>query len=362
MAGNSIKLLLKRAARAVEFLVPRSDQANDQRASAAEFGGREYSPDKPIEAPAEDSLGRFPFVQRVAETIKTRSDPSGLVIAINGPWGDGKTSALNLLAGELKHCKDIVTVRFNPWLFSSEADLTRSFFATLADVLGRQLGSNTEKLEKVLEKCSPIASLVSVSAAGGALTLDPGGGMKELGKQLSNRTIDQSRKQFEEILREEAKTIVVFVDDLDRLDRNELHSMLRMVKLTAGFDRVVYVLAFDNEVVAEAIGHGGLLSLSSEVAVKTVACLARHQKSAGLLIDKLQSVDEEALSNTGSNLIFAIAENSLLFPDVDGILGMHTIRSRACRLLARLVGMLGATDSDAAVERAVDLANPPYSA
>ena len=58
--------------------------------SPAESRVREYSPDKPIELPTEDSLGRLPFVQRVAATIKSRSDPSGLVIAINGPWGDAR--------------------------------------------------------------------------------------------------------------------------------------------------------------------------------------------------------------------------------------------------------------------------------
>lgn len=213
----------------------------------------ESSADGPIFAPEQDTLGRLPFAQRVAAIIERRNDTSGLVIGVYGPWGDGKTSTLNLLAGQLADAEGIVTVRFNPWLFESQVDLTLSFLATLADVLGKKLNSK-EKLGKLLERCSPLASLVSVSV-GGVVRVDPGKGIEKLGERLSNLTIDESRQRFEEILEQEGKTVVVFIDDIDRLDRRDMHTMLRMVKLSAGFDRVVYVLAFDEEVVSEAIGR-----------------------------------------------------------------------------------------------------------
>ncbi len=48
---------------------------------------------------------------------------------------------------------------------------------------------------------------------------------------------------------------MVFIDDIDRLDRSEIHAIVRLVKLTAGFDYTTYVLAFDDEVVAAALAE-----------------------------------------------------------------------------------------------------------
>jgi predicted KAP-like P-loop ATPase len=52
------------------------------------------------------------------------------VIAVHGKWGSGKTSAVNALARR-EQAKDesarTIVVRFNPWWFSEQKDLTRAF-------------------------------------------------------------------------------------------------------------------------------------------------------------------------------------------------------------------------------------------
>jgi hypothetical protein len=45
------------------------------------------------------------------------------------------------------------------------------------------------------------------------------------------------------------------MDDLDRLDHNELHAMLKIVKTNADFDNVTYVLALDDKMAAASIGR-----------------------------------------------------------------------------------------------------------
>jgi hypothetical protein len=51
-----------------------------------------YSADQPIRSKDEDRFNRWPFAKRIAETLAARRDASSLVIAVYGPWGDGKTS------------------------------------------------------------------------------------------------------------------------------------------------------------------------------------------------------------------------------------------------------------------------------
>src|SRR5438094_267400 len=60
-------------------------------------------------------------------------------------------------------------------------------------------------------------------------------------------------------LTETGKRVVLFIDDVDRLDRKEIQAAFKLVKLSAGFDHTSYVLAFDDEMVAAALGetYGG---------------------------------------------------------------------------------------------------------
>ena len=87
-----------------------------------------YVPDSPISDPSMDRLGRWPFAQRVAQTIAVHHDPSSIVVGICGGWGEGKTSVMNLVDRELANHPDVTVVRFNPWRFKDEVHLLQSFF------------------------------------------------------------------------------------------------------------------------------------------------------------------------------------------------------------------------------------------
>src|ERR1700754_4585012 len=96
------------------------------------------SNDAPIELPDEDRFGLDPFARSIATCIDAMTAPNGLVLAINGSWGCGKSSAINLIQHHLALSKkrgDLVTVTFNPWWFAGEQALTLAFFQELnADI------------------------------------------------------------------------------------------------------------------------------------------------------------------------------------------------------------------------------------
>ncbi len=149
----------------------------------------------------------------------------------------------------------VVVIRFNPWRFESEERLIRSFFETLADALGRSLPTKREELGQLLSRYGRILSIASVSFFGGAATIAPGAGIKEIGEAFSTVELDELRDRLEHLLAESGKRIAVLVDDIDRLDRQEIQAVFKLVKLSAGFEYTVYVLAFDDEVVAAALGE-----------------------------------------------------------------------------------------------------------
>lgn len=59
------------------------------------------------------------------------------------------------------------------------------------------------------------------------------------------------------------RNFIIFIDDLDRLDPNEIQTVLKLIRLVADFPNITYVLSLDEEIAAMSIqnlytpgGHG----------------------------------------------------------------------------------------------------------
>ncbi len=46
---------------------------------------------------------------------------------------------------------------------------------------------------------------------------------------------------------------LIFIDDIDRLDDNEIYTLFKLVKLNANFENFIFILNFDEEQVAKAL-------------------------------------------------------------------------------------------------------------
>ena len=170
-----------------------------------------------------------------------------------GPWGDGKTSTLRLIEEALRAYPTVVQINFNPWHFSTQEALVRGFFATLGEALGHKLSNQKEKIGDLLNKYGGLLSLASVNIAG-VVSVSPGAAATSMGKALSTVGLDQLKGRLEGALRDARVRVVVMIDDIDRLDRDEIHAVFKLVKLSADFDYTSYVLAFDDVIVSDALG------------------------------------------------------------------------------------------------------------
>jgi hypothetical protein len=209
--------------------------------------------DTPVTDPQLDRFQRSPFAERVARILAIRQDSSSIVILIHGRWGEGKTTVLEYIHGALFKFDNVVPVRFNPWFFSDETSLLVSFFGTLATALDKSPKTAGERLGHYLRKYGDVIGEISIEANGAKLS--PGKAVSTLGEKLSTLTIDAKRERISKMLSKSGKRVVVFLDDIDRLDRKEVQAVFKLLKLTADFQYVSYVLAFDRDVVAAAIGE-----------------------------------------------------------------------------------------------------------
>ena len=66
-------------------------------------------------------------------------------MGIYGPWGDGKTTVLNLLRANLARNDAMVVRDFNPWRLADDDSIFRGFFSILAEAIGASLSTTLEQ-------------------------------------------------------------------------------------------------------------------------------------------------------------------------------------------------------------------------
>lgn len=120
----------------------------------------EFSNDRPLLSKADDKLSRAPFAERVAGVLRGLPRGAGLVVGIHGPWGDGKTTVLNMLQADLDADGATATVEFNPWRFTDEPAMLAGFFQVLAGVIRAKLTTKGEDIAGWVEKIGRYASVV----------------------------------------------------------------------------------------------------------------------------------------------------------------------------------------------------------
>ena len=223
----------------------------------------DFSNDRPVAQRQHDRLNRAAFADRISAVLAGLRTGDGLVIGIHGPWGDGKTTVLNLLRAKLDSDVTVVVRDFNPWRLADEADILRGFFSMLAAAINTSLSTTSERVGIGVRKwvkyprfITRLTRLVSKSAETVDDLLAKFGELAASGDSVG---LEDLRNRIVSSLKQSEKRIVVMIDDIDRLDKKETYMLFRMVKACADFPNVSYVLAFDDAVVARAIGerYGG---------------------------------------------------------------------------------------------------------
>lgn len=219
--------------------------------------------DNPIRDPKEDVLGRNDVAESfVDHVLKLDVSEGAVVVGVFGPWGSGKTSFINLAREKFKDKKRGNPVfDFNPWMFSGTEQLVQRFFTELFSEFNIFFSiwsritraAELAKMGKIIEFfsfviaifCPPISRL-----------------MKGLGKSLQNgkKGIEGQREKIRKALKRDFKKKpgIVVLDDVDRLTTAEIRTIFKLVRLTANFPDLIYIVACDRFRVEEALGEKGL--------------------------------------------------------------------------------------------------------
>ncbi|MGY2897305.1 KAP family P-loop NTPase fold protein [Deinococcus sp. UYEF24] len=214
-----------------------------------------------VQGRQQDAFQRHVFADRLAQVLSVRTGHESFVIGLQGPWGSGKTSLLNLVRESLTTLERAVVVPFNPWLYPSDEALLRSLIEALAHGIDANLVRRAERIGDALRTLSDV--LLGFARAGSAVNeaLKPGVEAADQGVKAglsllptSSSGLEELKRRINAALRDGAIPVVVLIDDLDRLSSRQIQQLFRLIKLALDFDNVTFVLTYDPDHVARALG------------------------------------------------------------------------------------------------------------
>ncbi|MEA2875051.1 MAG: hypothetical protein QOF14_247 [Hyphomicrobiales bacterium] len=220
------------------------------------------APERPIERSADDKLERSAFIERLASSLidKDTGKATGVVVGITGPWGSGKSSILNLLKESIKtNYPDTLIVRFDPWLVAGRNDLIAEF---LKELMG-SISSDQTRFKKFKKAGTAIAEY-GAHLAPAANYWMPGVGavfsgiLRAISRFLSGKkeSLIDLRLQVMNELSQAPAPVIVLIDEIDRVEDEEIRTVAQLVRSVADFPAISYVLAYDADRVAQALGSG----------------------------------------------------------------------------------------------------------
>ena len=217
-----------------------------------------YFADNPISTASEDLLQRSKFVERIVREIDMIDASQGYVLAVMGQWGSGKTSVLNLVKEQLSNSGTIL-VEYNPWLLSGVEELVDGLFREINAKLNKKGVKYRAAIDKIIdygEMLTPLTSVPVVGAWANGVLMP----FQVMAKHRNLRTtsVVEQKEQVAEALTNMDSSIVVIVDDIDRLDKVEVREIFKLVRLTANFPNVIYLLSFDRIRVENALTEDGV--------------------------------------------------------------------------------------------------------
>lgn len=198
--------------------------------------------DSPIETPKEDQFDYYSEALHIASTLSLLPNNKAVSVAVLSPWGNGKTSFVNLIKYAIKHGNndkpmfDHIIVEFNPRqskdIFSIQEDFFKALTESFQDEsqIRKRIGDYLENIG--IQDVHPVAKIFT-----------------RLLKGTKKEAVDEVNDALDNL----DKRLVVFIDDFDRLTDVEIIEVLKLIDNNAAFRHTIFVTAYDEAAVSNAL-------------------------------------------------------------------------------------------------------------
>ena len=298
--------------------------------------GSKFHDDAPINIPKHDLLGYKNLARAVANSILENRRPEGSVIAINGAWGVGKSSTINLVCHEISESNsDIIIVKFNSWCYRSEEGIVSGFFQELYSGLRsnkkfQNFSSSLDSLVQLAHRSSGVTNVIGH----GLNSFIPGSGYPVLKgnnyikkRVSSEEKIESLQKKVGRSLRETNTRVLVVIDDIDRLSPEEAIAIFRVIKSVGRLRNVIYLLGYDRKetekMIRKKYKFGGSIYLEKIVQASFDIPVPSYFKISETLRYRLFKIFEDDISHDSKRLSSIVAY--VIKPEIETLRNVYRL-------------------------------------
>ena len=213
-----------------------------------------------------DIFGTYQKAKSICEFLELDSNKEILeknnLIAIYGDWGIGKSCLMQTIYNNLNHQKFDVTW-FDTWKYEKDDNLAYSLFKyickdNLFDKIKKNILINAYGIFKSLAK--------GVEINLGMLNFKPGNAIeqaeiqdKKIKDDIDNQKclweqINEFENEFKNITLDNNKKLVVFLDDLDRCESENIITLISAIKLLLSINKnIIFIIGVDKTAVTLAL-------------------------------------------------------------------------------------------------------------
>jgi hypothetical protein len=198
------------------------------------FTGRQWSEsDDPIRTWEEDAIGRASLVDSISVKLMISKTP---VLALFGELGSGKTSTLNLLREHLDN--KAIVVSFSTWLPGSQETFTAYLLSDIANECQKHylvpgLRKSAKRFAKAVGKNVPF--------------------LRNYFESLPEATQRDDIANIYAALGRLPKRVIVLLDELDRMEKDELVTLLKIIRGVSHLPNLSFVCAGDFKTIVKTV-------------------------------------------------------------------------------------------------------------
>ncbi len=277
------------------------------------------------------------YAKRLAQNIEKSSFNKSFAIGVTGMWGSGKTSFMNLIKKSFDP-KKVIFIHFNPWSSNNVNQLIPNFFDTVTEQLSNEGIYIKSDISKYLQKISQ----VELGILGESFK-------PVLNGFVDNFSIEDLKEKISDKIVSKEKKIVITIDDLDRLNKQEINEVLKLIRNTANFSNICYLVAYDKDYVINFLNTESEFNFRNylEKIFQLEVNLPTFKKR--LLIDKLKinllelinGIQGESLKEQYKKQTENLTENNICLESIENL---RDITRLSNALLTNFITLAGEVD------------------
>jgi hypothetical protein len=193
--------------------------------------------DLELEDPEDDLLGFSEKAKGFAERIFNGGAPDSFVFGVDAPWGIGKSTFMNFCRRhwELNYKDKTVVYHFSPLRYTDSGNLLEIFINGLIQTI--QKDTFVPEVRPLISRYSRLLKEVNRFSIFGL----------NLPSFTNDYTVDDACDDLSAALKKFPKKIIVIVDDLDRIEFEEIRNILFVVRKSFVLPNISYVICYDTD-------------------------------------------------------------------------------------------------------------------